>query len=66
MEYEGNYFLDAEAQVEFSPLPMFGLYAGIRYFDLKIDEDEIYVDTQMAGPFGGPDGAFLILSSSPL
>ncbi len=53
MEYEGNYFLDAEAQVEFSPLPMFGLYAGIRYFDLKIDEDEIYVDTQMAGPFGG-------------
>ncbi len=53
MEVAGNYFMDAEAQVEFSPLPMFGLYAGIRYFDLKIDEDDIYVDTQMAGPFGG-------------
>ncbi len=53
MEYDGNYFLDAEAQVEFSPIPTVGLYAGYRYFDLKIDESDLFVETQFSGPFGG-------------
>jgi len=53
MEFDTNHFLDAEAQVEFSPVPMVGIYAGYRYFDLKIDEDELFVETEIAGPFGG-------------
>ncbi|MCF6266549.1 MAG: hypothetical protein L3J57_08395 [Desulfuromusa sp.] len=53
MEFDGNHFLDAEAQLEFSPYPMVGLYAGVRYFDLKIDEDDIFVETRFSGPFGG-------------
>ncbi|MEA3363163.1 MAG: hypothetical protein U9Q61_07850 [Thermodesulfobacteriota bacterium] len=53
MELDGNHFLDAEAQLEFSPLPMVGLYAGVRYFDLKIDEDDVFVETKFSGPFGG-------------
>ena len=53
MEYSGNHFLDAEAQVEFSPIPMLGIYAGYRYFDLTIDEDELYVDAKITGPFAG-------------
>ncbi len=53
MEYSGNHFLDAEAQIEFSPLPMLGIYAGYRYFDLTIDEDELYVDAKITGPFAG-------------
>ncbi len=53
MEYEDNSFLDAEAQVEFSPLPTVGLYAGYRYFDLKIDESDLFVETEFSGPFGG-------------
>jgi len=53
MEFDNNHFLDAEAQLEFSPYPMVGLYAGVRYFDLKIDEDDIYVETKFSGPFGG-------------
>jgi len=53
MEYDGNHFLDAEAQVEFSPLPTVGLYAGYRYFDLKIDQSDLFVKTQFSGPFGG-------------
>jgi outer membrane protein len=53
LEYDGNHFLDAEAQLEFSPLPLVGLYAGYRYFDLKVDEDDIYVETEFSGPFGG-------------
>ena len=51
--YSSNHFLDAEAQIEFSPIPMFGAYAGYRYFDLKIDESDVYVDTQFSGPFIG-------------
>ncbi|MFK5926631.1 MAG: hypothetical protein QM483_08380 [Desulfuromusa sp.] len=53
MEFDGNHFLDAEAQLEFSPLPMVGFYAGVRYFDLKIDEDDVFVETQFSGPFAG-------------
>ncbi len=53
LEYDDNYFFDAEAQVEFSPLPTVGLYAGYRYFDLKVDEDDIFVETKFSGPFGG-------------
>jgi hypothetical protein len=53
MEFQDNYFMDAEAQVEFSPVPLIGIYAGIRYLDLEIDEDDIFIETQMSGPFGG-------------
>ncbi|SEA79995.1 outer membrane protein [Desulfuromusa kysingii] len=53
MEFDDNHFLDAEAQLEFSPVPMVGIYAGYRYFDLQIDEDDIYVETQFSGPFAG-------------
>lgn len=53
MEFNDNHFLDAEAQLEFSPYPMVGLYAGVRYFDLKIDEDDVFVETEFSGPFGG-------------
>lgn len=53
MEFDSNHFLDAEAQVEFSPLPTVGLYAGYRYFDLKIDESDLFVETKFSGPFAG-------------
>ncbi|MBD1400316.1 hypothetical protein [Pelovirga terrestris] len=53
MEYDNNQFLDAEAQVEFSPLPTLGLYAGYRYFDLKVDESDLFLETEFSGPFGG-------------
>ena len=53
MEYDNHHFLDAEAQLEFSPVPNVGLYAGYRYFDLKIDESNLYVATKFSGPFGG-------------
>ncbi|NOQ41690.1 MAG: hypothetical protein GQ563_04220 [Desulfuromusa sp.] len=53
MEFDGNHFLDAEAQLEFSPYPLVGLYVGVRYFDLKIDDDDVFVETKFSGPFGG-------------
>ncbi len=53
LEFDGNHFLDAEAQLEFSPLPLVGLYAGYRYFDLMVDQDDIFVETKFSGPYGG-------------
>lgn len=53
MKYRDNHFMDAEAQLEYSPLPLFGIYAGYRYFDLKIDESDVNVETEFSGPFGG-------------
>ncbi|WP_020675139.1 hypothetical protein [Geopsychrobacter electrodiphilus] len=53
MEYDKNNFLDAEAQVEFSPLPLVGIYAGYRTFALKIDQTDLFVDVDFSGPFIG-------------
>ncbi|MDY6881192.1 MAG: hypothetical protein SV686_13165 [Thermodesulfobacteriota bacterium] len=53
MAYDEHHFLDAEAQVEFSPLPNVGIYAGYRYFDLKIDDEDIFVESEFSGPFAG-------------
>lgn len=52
-EYSGNSFLDADAQLEFSPLPMVGLFAGYRYLDLDIDENDIVIDATFTGPYAG-------------
>jgi len=53
LDYKGNSFLDADAQVEFSPLPMVGLFAGYRYLDIDIDESGVMVDATFDGPYAG-------------
>lgn len=53
IEYQDNSFLDADIQIEISPIPMLGVFAGYRYFDLQVDEDDVYLDTQLSGPYGG-------------
>ncbi|MCM2264885.1 MAG: hypothetical protein NDI73_06810 [Desulfuromonadales bacterium] len=53
MEYDGNSFLDVDAQVEFSPVPMVGLFAGYRYLDIDIDEDDFLIDASFKGPYAG-------------
>lgn len=53
MSYSENTFLDAEAQLEFSPLPLVGLYAGYRILDIEVDEFDGLLDLQFSGPFAG-------------
>ncbi len=53
MEYQDNSFLDVEAQIEFSPIPLVGIFGGYRYFDLQVDDSDIFVDAQFSGPFAG-------------
>lgn len=51
--YSDNRFLDADVQVEISPIPLVGVFAGYRYLDLEIDESDIFVDSQFSGFYGG-------------
>ena len=53
MTYGGNHFLDADGQVEFSPLPLVGIFAGYRYFKLRVDQSDTYLDATFSGPYGG-------------
>jgi hypothetical protein len=53
MEYDDNSFFDVDAQVEVSPLPMVGLFAGYRYLDIDIDEDDFLIDASFKGPYAG-------------
>lgn len=48
-----NSFLDVDGQVEFSPLPLVGIYAGYRYLNLNIDQSGVVLDSQFSGPYGG-------------
>ncbi len=51
--YGDNSFLDADAQIEFSPLPLLGVFGGYRYLDIEVDESDIFIDASFSGPYGG-------------
>ncbi len=53
MKYSDNNFLDADVQLEFSPIPMVGVFAGYRYMDVAIDESDVFVDSVFSGFYGG-------------
>jgi hypothetical protein len=53
LEYDGNSFLDVDAQMECSPIPMVGLFAGYRYLDVDVDENDVLIDATFAGPYAG-------------
>ena len=53
MEYDGNSFLDVDGQIEFSPIPLVGIFAGYRYLDLEVDESGVFIDATLDGPYAG-------------
>lgn len=53
LEYDDNSFLDADVQLEFSPLPLVGIFAGYRYLDIDVDESDVFLDVTFDGPYGG-------------
>jgi hypothetical protein len=52
-EYSGNSLLDADAQIEISPIPLVGIFGGYRYLDLDVDEGDILIDATFEGPYAG-------------
>lgn len=53
LQYNDNSFTDIDAQLEFSPVPLFGVYGGYRYFDLQVDESDLFIDARFKGPYAG-------------
>jgi len=53
MEHDGNSFLDVNGQIEFSPIPLLGVFAGYRYLDLEVDESGLFIDATLDGPYAG-------------
>jgi len=53
LEYKGNSLTDIDAQVEYSPIPLVGIFAGYRYLDMDIDEDDLLLDAKFSGPHAG-------------
>lgn len=51
--YKNNRFLDADAQIEFSPLPTLGVYGGYRHMDVQVDSSGVAIDARFAGPYVG-------------
>lgn len=53
VEYDDNTFLDADGQIEISPIPLVGIYGGYRYLDIDVDESDIVLDATFDGPYAG-------------
>ncbi len=53
MEYDGNSYLDVDGQIEFSPIPLAGIFAGYQYLDLEVDESGVFIDATLDGPYAG-------------
>jgi len=51
--YSGNTYTDIDAQIEFSPVPMAGIYGGYRMIDVKADSSGVLLNTKFAGPYAG-------------
>lgn len=53
LEYEDSSLLDVEAQIEFSPVPLVGIFAGYRYLDIDVEESDVFIDAKFDGPYVG-------------
>ncbi len=51
--YDDNHFLDADIQLEVSPIPLLGVYGGYRYLDIEIDESDFFLDSEFSGFYAG-------------
>ncbi|WP_022846462.1 TIGR04219 family outer membrane beta-barrel protein [Desulfurobacterium sp. TC5-1] len=50
--YSGNQFIDAKAEVRYSPIPLLFIGAGYRYENLKIDDiEDVSSDIKIKGPY---------------
>lgn len=53
LEVDENSFLDADVQLEYSPLPLVGVFAGYRYVDVDVDEADVVLQSTFSGPYAG-------------
>jgi len=53
LEFRDSSVLDTEIQLEFSPVPLLGVFAGYRYIDVDVDESGVILKSTFSGPFAG-------------
>jgi len=53
LEYDDNSIIDADIQLDYSPIPNAGLFVGYRFFDLDVDDQDLYVSIEISGPYAG-------------
>ncbi len=51
--YNGNQFTDLDGQIEFSPIPTLGIYAGYRHININVNSSGVAVDSRFSGPYTG-------------
>jgi hypothetical protein len=51
--YSGNYLYEVLADLSLTPFPFLDIHAGYKALRLKIDESDVFLDTEFAGPFVG-------------
>lgn len=49
--YSSNRYVNADANVSYSPLPLIGIKAGYRYRKLKFDVQDTRADIELKGPY---------------
>jgi hypothetical protein len=51
--YSGSYLYEAQADLSLTPFPFLDIHAGYKVIRLKIDRDDLFADSQFAGPYIG-------------
>ena len=51
--YSSNYLYEALADLSLTPFPFRDIHAGYKIIRLKIDRNDVFLDSQFAGPFIG-------------
>ncbi len=52
-EFREDSCFDAEVQIEYSPVPMLGIFAGYRYIEVEVNDSDVILDSTFAGPYAG-------------
>ncbi|MEK8089378.1 hypothetical protein [Thermithiobacillus plumbiphilus] len=58
MGYSSNRYINADANLSYSPLPLIGIKAGYRYRKLKLDIDDTQADMEIKGPYAAVYAGF--------
>jgi hypothetical protein len=53
ISYSGNYLYEALADLSLTPFPFLDIHAGYKVIRLKIDRNDVFLDSQFAGPYVG-------------
>jgi hypothetical protein len=51
ISYSGNYLYEALADISLTPFPLLDIHAGYKYIRVHLDRNDLYLNSEFAGPF---------------